>query len=83
MNSNSLNALALQRLKKDFWGVFSFCAILVFGLLSLFAYIIAPDNSEHANQMHRNGLSMERYIHLLFLLWDSNLYLNIDLIIIK
>lgn len=52
MNSNSLNALALQRLKKDFWGVFSFCIILVFGLLGLFAYLIAPDNSEHANQMH-------------------------------
>ena len=52
MNSNSLNALALQRLKKDFWGVFSFCVILVFGLSGLFAYLIAPDNSEHANQMH-------------------------------
>ena len=52
MNSNSLNALALQRLKKDFWGVFSFCVILVFGLLGLLAYVIAPDNSEYANQMH-------------------------------
>lgn len=52
MNSNSLNALALQRLKKDFWGVFSFCVILAFGLLGLLAYVIAPDNSEHANQMH-------------------------------
>ena len=52
MNSNSLNASALQRLKKDFWGVFSFCVILVFGLSGLFAYLIAPDNSEHANQMH-------------------------------
>lgn len=52
MNSNSLNALALQRLKKDFWGVFSFCVILVFGLSGLFAYLIAPDKSEHSNQMH-------------------------------
>ena len=52
MNSNSLNALALQRLKKDFWGVFSFCVILAFGFLGLLAYVIAPDNSEHANQMH-------------------------------
>ena len=52
MNSNSLNALALQRLKKDFWGVFSFCIILAFGFLGLLAYVIAPDNSEHANQMH-------------------------------
>lgn len=52
MNSNSLNALALQKLKRDFWGVFSLVLIFAFGILGLFAYIIAPDGSANANQMH-------------------------------
>lgn len=50
--SNSLSALALQKFKKDFWGVFSFLVIIVIGLISVFAYVLAPDDSEYANQMH-------------------------------
>ncbi len=50
--SNALNQLALQKFKKNFWGVLSFCVILIFGLIALFAYAIAPDNSKNANQMH-------------------------------
>ncbi|WP_048331517.1 ABC transporter permease [Bizionia psychrotolerans] len=50
--SNSLSQLALQKFKKDFWGVFSFGFIVFVGLISIFAYLIAPDNSEYANQMH-------------------------------
>ncbi|MGB1308433.1 MAG: ABC transporter permease, partial [Oceanihabitans sp.] len=34
------------------WGVFSFWFIVCMGLISVFAYAIAPDNSQHANQMH-------------------------------
>jgi peptide/nickel transport system permease protein len=49
---NSLTKLALQKFKKDFWGVFSFCFILLVGVVSVFAYVFAPDNSRHANQMH-------------------------------
>jgi len=49
---NSLSALALQKFKSDFWGVFSFLVIVIIGLISVFAYALAPDNSEHANQMH-------------------------------
>ena len=51
-SSNSLSHLALQKFKKNFWGVFSFWFIVFVGLISVFAYVIAPDNSQHANQMH-------------------------------
>jgi len=51
-NNNSLTQLALQKFKKNFWGVFSFWVIVVIGLISIFAYVIAPDNSQNANQMH-------------------------------
>jgi peptide/nickel transport system permease protein len=50
--SNSLKQLALQKFKKNFWGVFSFCFIVLVGLVSVFAYAFAPDNSQYANQMH-------------------------------
>lgn len=49
---NSLSGLALQKFKKSFWGVFSFWFIVFVGLISVFAYVIAPDNSQYANQMH-------------------------------
>ena len=50
--SNSLKQLALQKFKKDFWGVFSFYFIVLVGLVSVFAYVFAPDDSQYANQMH-------------------------------
>lgn len=50
--SNSLKQLALQKFKKNFWGVFSFYFIIFVGLISVFSYVIAPDNTQHANQMH-------------------------------
>ncbi|MBT8265935.1 MAG: ABC transporter permease [Bacteroidia bacterium] len=49
---NSLSGLALQNFKKSFWGVFSFWFIVLVGFISVFAYVIAPDNSQYANQMH-------------------------------
>lgn len=51
-NSSSLKQLALQKFKKNFWGVFSLCFIGFVGLVSVFAYVFAPDNSQYANQMH-------------------------------
>ncbi|WP_411766509.1 ABC transporter permease [Winogradskyella sp. A3E31] len=51
-NSNSLTRLALQKFKKNFWGVFSFGIIVLVGLISVFAYVLAPDDSQYANQMH-------------------------------
>lgn len=50
--SSSLKQLALQKFKNNFWGVFSFYFIVLVGFVSVFAYVIAPDNSVHANQMH-------------------------------
>lgn len=50
--SASLSSLALQKFKKNFWGVLSFAVILTYALLAIFAYVIAPDPTENANQMH-------------------------------
>ena len=50
--SASLTSLALQKFKKDFWGVLSFWFIVLCGFVAIFAYLFAPDNSQHANQMH-------------------------------
>jgi ABC-type dipeptide/oligopeptide/nickel transport system permease subunit len=50
--SDSLSQLALRKFKKNFWGVLSFCLIVTIGVLSLFAYVIAPDDSPNANEMH-------------------------------
>ena len=50
--SNSLSQLALQRFKKNFWGVLSFWFIVVCFLIAIFAYALTPDDSENANQMH-------------------------------
>lgn len=51
-SKQSLTGIALRKFKKNFWGVFSFGFIVVLIFLSLFAYVLAPDNSENANQMH-------------------------------
>ncbi|GLB48696.1 ABC transporter permease [Neptunitalea lumnitzerae] len=48
----SLTTLALQKFKKNFWGVFSLTIVVLCGLIAVFAYALAPDNSENANQMH-------------------------------
>ena len=50
--TNSLSSIALQKFKRNFWGVFSFCFIVFVALISLFAYFLSPDNSQNANQMH-------------------------------
>lgn len=52
MSKGSLSYLALQKFKTNFWGVFSFAFIILVGLISIFAYVFAPDNSQNANQMH-------------------------------
>lgn len=50
--ARSLSQLALQKFKRNFWGVLSFWFIVLIGLISVFAYVLAPDNSQFANQMH-------------------------------
>ncbi len=51
-NSTSLTQIALQKFKKNFWGVFSLGFLTLCVLVAIFAYAFAPDNSQNANQMH-------------------------------
>lgn len=51
-STQSLTVIALQKFRKNFWGVFSFGYIVVLLFISVFAYVLAPDNSKNANQMH-------------------------------
>ncbi|HEU4497312.1 MAG TPA: ABC transporter permease, partial [Flavobacterium sp.] len=48
-STRSLTRIALLKFKKNFWGVFSLGFIVILMLLSIFAYLLAPDNSENAN----------------------------------
>ncbi len=50
--SSSLTQLALQKFKKNIWGVLSFWFVVFVGFVSVFAYVFAPDDSQNANQMH-------------------------------
>ena len=49
--SRSLSLIALQKFKTNFWGVFSFFIVALIGFTALFAYVLAPDKSENANQI--------------------------------
>jgi peptide/nickel transport system permease protein len=49
--STSLGQLALQRFKRNRWGVLSFGFIVIMAFLAIFAYVLAPDASQNANQM--------------------------------
>jgi peptide/nickel transport system permease protein len=50
--TQSLTVIALHKPKRIL-GVFSFMFIVILVLVSIFAYyVLAPDNSENANQMH-------------------------------
>jgi len=50
--ATSLTKIALRKFKKNFWGVFSLGFLFVCVLIAIFAYALAPDDSENANQMH-------------------------------
>ncbi len=50
--TNSLSTLALQKFKKNTAGVFAFWFVILCALAAIFAYVLAPDNSSNANQMH-------------------------------
>lgn len=47
--NHSLTGLALQKFKKNFWGVFSLLIILLMVFVALFAYLLAPDKTKNAN----------------------------------
>lgn len=50
--TKSLTSIALQRFKKNRWGVISLGWIFFMVFLALFAYVFAPDNTTNANQMN-------------------------------
>lgn len=45
----SHNQIALQKFKKNFWGVLSFWFIIILILISIFGYFISPDSTINAN----------------------------------
>ena len=47
--NQSLTGLALQKFKKNFWGVLSLGLIVVLSLIAIFAYVLAPDKTRNAN----------------------------------
>ena len=51
-NTNSLAAIAFQKYLKNKIGMCSFGYILICGFVAIFCYLIAPDDSCNANQMH-------------------------------
>jgi len=75
-NSLSLKQLALQKFKRNFWGVFSFYFILLVGFISIFAYLLAPDDSQYANQMHLSIHSKKPGFKVEMLLIPSQLKVN-------
>ncbi|WP_370397917.1 ABC transporter permease [Tenacibaculum dicentrarchi] len=52
LKNNSLWQLALRKFIESKTGVFSFLFIVFCGCMAIFCYLIAPDNSNSANQMH-------------------------------
>ncbi len=50
--SNSLGQLALRKFKENRTGVISLVFIIFCGFIAVFCYVLAPDNTTAANQMH-------------------------------
>jgi peptide/nickel transport system permease protein len=48
-SGKSLTGLALQKFRKNFWGVLSFVVIVTLLLVAIFAYVLAPDKTRNAN----------------------------------
>ena len=47
-----LTALAFQKFKQNYLGITSVIFIILVGFVSIFAYVLAPDTTQYANQMH-------------------------------
>ena len=47
--NHSLTGLALQKFRKNFWGVLSLVFIVFLVLVAVFAYLLAPDKTQNAN----------------------------------
>lgn len=52
ISSKSLWRIAIEKFKRSKTGMLSFWYIVLCGLTAIFCYVLAPDNSNSANQMH-------------------------------
>ncbi len=50
--SSSLWSLAIRKFRKNKLGMIGIFFILICGIVAVFAYVLAPDKSSNANQMH-------------------------------
>ena len=57
--SGGLTRIALRKFRKNLWGVFSLGFLILCVFLAIFAYVLAPDDSQNANQMHLSIHSKE------------------------
>ncbi|MFY0630645.1 MAG: ABC transporter permease [Flavobacteriaceae bacterium] len=57
--SRSLSQLAVQKFKRNKIGLVSFWFVVFCGFIAVFGYLVAPDNSANANQMHLEIHSMK------------------------
>ncbi|MEI6866793.1 ABC transporter permease [Flavicella sp.] len=51
-NNSSLSHKAVQKFKQSTTGLLSFTYVFFCGFIAVFCYLISPDNSSNANQMH-------------------------------
>ena len=51
-NKNSLSYKAVQKFKQSTTGLLSFSYICICAFIAVFCYLLSPDNSSNANQMH-------------------------------
>jgi len=51
-SKNTHTLSTLQKFTHNFWSVLSLIIIFLFGITALFAYALAPDGTQNANQMH-------------------------------
>ena len=70
--SQSLTKLALKKFKKNRSGLFSFIYIIICGFIAIGAYLLAPDKSVNANQMHLEIHSKKPGFSVLMLNFPSN-----------
>ena len=52
LESKSLSQLAIKKFKHNKTSLFSFWFVVFCGFVAVFGYLIAPDNSQNANQMN-------------------------------
>jgi len=52
INSKSLTQIALRKFKKNYTGLLSFWYVVFCAFVAVFAYVLAPDATTNANQMH-------------------------------